>query len=395
MIASAFIPAFAGASGLLESRSIEMSSSASASTGVTYSLTFTAETGIDGTTTPGGAVIEFCDNNPLIGLACDSTDGSNVKVDSASLSAVNYNGVAASSPGSIAKSHDTHATGAGSDKNVIKWTAGADVSATDVVNLVFTGIQNPTFASASKTAYARVTTYTEAADMSGWTQDDTVGSFADEGGIALGYNGGVGITAYVQESMTFCLSHAAPTANCGGTNSPSLTLGQTVGTGTALLTSAVSTGTDYAQMSTNAANGAVVNLQIDNACGGLKRTLPVSVVTCDIAAQNSNGSTINAGDSKFGLKVGSPVAATGGTASGTLEAAHGSNYDNVNYFLDYVGGGATGVTSTYGSPVIDSGFPAAPVGNENIPFTFGASVSNTTPAGVYAATLHMIATGTF
>jgi len=31
----------------------------------------------------------------------------------------------------------------------------------------------------------------------------------------------------------------------------------------------------------------------------------------------------------------------------------------------------------------------------NVPITFGASISNTTPAGSYGATLGLIATGTY
>jgi hypothetical protein len=55
--------------------------------------------------------------------------------------------------------------------------------------------------------------------------------------------------------------------------------------------------------------------------------------------------------------------------------------------------GTTGVTSTYGDSLLDTA--NLPVNNKNVQITFGASVSNLTPAGLYSADLSLIATGKF
>lgn len=152
----------------------------------------------------------------------------------------------------------------------------------------------------------------------------------------------------------------------------------------------VSTGVDYAQLSTNASGGAVVNLQSSTTgCGGLVRA---GAANCDIKPQNTTGATtINNGDALFGLTVGSSTSVSGAAnPSGTLAPA--TNYGGTNYFLDYVTGDATGVTSTYGSPLITA---SGPVNQKYVPITFGASIAADTPAGIYGATLNMIATGTF
>jgi hypothetical protein len=61
--------------------------------------------------------------------------------------------------------------------------------------------------------------------------------------------------------------------------------------------------------------------------------------------------------------------------------------------MGYVSGDATGVTSTYGDPILDTA--GAPVNNMGMPLTFGASAANDTAAGLYSADLSLIATGKF
>jgi hypothetical protein len=124
-------------------------------------------------------------------------------------------------------------------------------------------------------------------------------------------------------------------------------------------------------------------------CGGLVRA---GTANCDILPQDTAGSFV-AGASKFGLKVGPSQDPTVGTGniSGNLTAAAG--YSATDYFIDYKTGDTNGVTSTYGSPLFNSG--AQPVSNKTMPFTFGATAGNNTPAGIYKASLNLIATGTF
>ena len=205
----------------------------------------------------------------------------------------------------------------------------------------------------------------------------------------------------VLETLTFCV--AGPTDNAGTLvptviadgclNSadpedplpaPTLKLGKTTGTVTALDSSEVSTGSLYSQISTNAAAGAIVNLKSNaSGCGGLLRagSGPGSSSNCDIApALTSN---ITAGQAKFGARF-----------NPTNPALVGMNsYNAATYTLNYASDQNTGVTSTYGDPFFST--DDAPVSNENLEIIFGASVAPNTPAGLYSAELSLIATGKF
>lgn len=368
MVLPGVFPAFASAANLT-SRSITLSDSSAGAASVSYELKATTTTAI---AAAGGMIIEFCDNNPLIGQTCNHPAGLSVASVSASTG--------------TATDIDTTTPG---DNATIQWIAGGSGLSAGAADITFSGIHNPT---ATGTFYARVTTYAGAPD---YTDAQNVGTVADQGEVALSTTSSVGVTAYVLESLSFCVANIAPTADCGGLSghNPSLTLGEAIsGGGTALDTGHLSTGTDYAQLSTNAGSGAVVNLKSSTTgCGGLVRAY--GGANCDITAQATSGSSaLAAGVPKFGLTVGSAASASGATTpSGTLQAING--YDATHYFIDYHSGDATGVTSTYGSGLFDTN--SAPVNNKNIPFTFGASISNATPAGIYGATLNLVATGTF
>jgi hypothetical protein len=71
----------------------------------------------------------------------------------------------------------------------------------------------------------------------------------------------------------------------------------------------------------------------------------------------------------------------------------GSGYNATTYAFNYVGTNLSGVTSTLGDPFLDTA--GAPVNNQNMQLTFGATVTNATPAGNYSTSLSMIATGKF
>jgi hypothetical protein len=187
--------------------------------------------------------------------------------------------------------------------------------------------------------------------------------------------------------MTFCAAKIAITADCANAsaNTPVLKLGETVGTTVALDSTHVSTGDVYTQISTNAASGAVVSLKSGVACGGLKR---VGASGCDIAPAVTGG--ISAGDAKFGLKAAAD-ADTGTNPNGTFQATNG--YGSSTFLLNWVSGNATGIASPYGDAVLNTN--NLPANNKNVKITFGASINNSTPAGLYSADLSMIATGKF
>jgi hypothetical protein len=353
---STLLPAFASAAELTE-RSIALSSSAAGSTDVTYTVAFTA------VQAAGAFVVDFCSNSPVIGDTCTAPTG------------FDASGATSTGPTIVGSTS--------------KFVATDTITAGENVSVAVSGITNP---SASGPLYARIVSYDTTTDADAYTSTtppNTGTGALDGGGVAMEINNSIGVSGTVMESMTFCVSGTSITTDCGATTAPTLKLGQTVGSTVALVPSAVSTGTIYTQISTNASSGAVVSLKSDaTGCGGL--ILAGSPTQCYITPATSGG--ITAGQPKFGVETGT-VATTGSDPSGTLEPASGSIYNNSSYLLHYVSGDATGVTSTYGDPFLDTA--GAPDNNQNMPITFGASVSNSTPAGNYSADLSLIATSKF
>jgi hypothetical protein len=277
----------------------------------------------------------------------------------------------------------------------------------------------------------------------------------DNGSIALSITDAIGVNAAVLESLTFCAASVAITANCANASSnlPSLTLGE--GTPKALTSSTLSTGDIYTQLSTNAVNGAVVRIKSGNTnCSGLALN---GGATCAIAAAGTTG-TFTAGTAKFGLfvnpttgsntgtgtialtsgsatvtgtstnwvasptvKVGDTIWTNGGKAytvqsidsdtqitltgnASATESTAAYTYGFGTYRV-YNGGGTysdtantyrlddASVKGTYGDTLLDTN--GGVVNGGNIKLTFGASISNTTPAGKYSNAYSLIATGTF
>ncbi len=355
--------------------SIEMSSSTPSQTGVSYKVTFTPQT----SEASGVVYVDFCSNSPLDGDTCNDA----------------YTGVPNVS--SVAGPATTTAVTAGdSQVHTIKLTGQTLTSGTPFT-ATFTGIVNPTTAGSF---YARIYTgasgytYTPAA-TNGGTPTST--GYADYGGVAMSTASVVSITARVMPTLTFCVSSGTGangatnpiTSNCGGTVAPNITIGH--GSQDVLSSSQVDTYSVFSQLSTNATAGAVIRADINNSgtntCGGLLLT---GAAACSagnyippVNNGNAAGGTITAGTAAFGLSVAN---GTGGT--GTVSAF--GCYTSAAYCMDTTAN--TGVTSTFGSEVASS---TGPVNNVNNQYTFGATVSNTTPAGIYTANMSLIATGTF
>jgi hypothetical protein len=353
-----FVPALASAAQVTE-RSIALSNSSASATGVSYTVNFTA------VQAAGAFVVDFCSDSPVLGQTCTAPTG--------------FNATAAAST----TSGFTSVTGATS-----KVTVTGTINASDVVSVAITGITNP---STAGPLYARIVTYANGTDAAGYTSadPDAVGAHKDDGGVAVSITPTIGVSGAVLESMTFCVSSAAITDNCVTTSAPTLKIGEIVGSTQALDAAHVSTGDIYTQLSTNASNGAVVNLKSSaTSCGGLiNSSKPTG---CYILP--ALGSDITAGQAKFGVKT-ATATNLDGNSNGALQPVTGSGYSNSAYALNYVAGNATGVTSTYGDPFIDTN--GAPANGKNMKLTFGASVSNSTPAGLYSADLSLVATGKF
>jgi hypothetical protein len=350
-------PALVSAAQVTE-RSIELSSSSADASSVVYRVNFTP-TQADAT---AAVVMDFCENSPVLGEACTAPAG--------------FNASAATISGGF-----TVGTLTTTANNKVMVTGAITTSPTSVI---LTGVHNPT---AAGTIYARILTYADSTVADDYVSA-TPGAHLDDGGVALAITPTIGVSGAVMESMLFCVAKNAITANCDltGNQPPTLKLGQDVGGVITLNSSAVYTGTINTQISTNAANGAVISLRSGAVgCGGLINSSQPS--GCFIAPALLTD--IAASEAKFGVKT----AANSTDANGTIRAVPTSGYNASTFALNWVSGDATGVTSTYGDPFLDTN--SLPANNKNMALTFGASVSNLTPAGTYSADLSMIATGKF
>lgn len=356
LLFATFIPALVSAA-QVTNRSVELSSSSVSATGVTYKVNFTA------VQAAGAFVVEFCSNTPVLGQSCTPPTG--------------FTSATVSTP-------TAGFTAAGTTNKV---TVTGTINASDVVSVDVTGITNP---STTDPLYARIVTYTDGTDAAGYTSanPDVVGAHKDDGGVAIAITPTVGVSGAVLETLTFCVSKALPTASCAGADSPVLTLGETVGSVVALSSSAVSTGVLNTQISTNAVGGAVVRLKSATDCGGLKR---VGASVCDIVPALTGD--ITAGQAKFGVKTATATDTPSTTANGAFQPVTGSGYGNTAYALNYLANNSSGVTSAFGDPFLDTN--SAPANNKNMALTFGASIGNDTPAGLYSTNLSLIATGKF
>jgi len=353
LLLALILPSIVSAAQLTE-RSIELSSSTLSATGVTYKVNFTA------TTTAGAVLVDFCENSPLIGEECDAPAGFTVA-------------------GAVGGSITSPAVNTAVVTQAI--TAGA-------TSVTLTNVTNP---SAVGPLYARIITYNDATGAATYVSTQTSNANRrDEGGAAISITNNIGVSGAVLESMSFCVSGGVIADGCTGTiTAPTLKLGQQVGSAFALMPGVVSEGSIYTQISTNALKGAVVSLKSNTTnCGGLVR---VGAANCDIAPALASGIEENSATAKFGVKTVASV--DGGNASGTYRPYDGSIYSPDAFALEFINTNATGVTSPYGSLFLDTN--NAPVNNKNMQLTFGATVTNQTPAGLYSADLSLIATGKF
>ena len=373
MIAPALVTSFASAAEIT-TRSVDMSSSAISATSVSYTVDFTP------VTTAAGYVIDFCDNTPLVGNSCTKPPG------------MSLTGVGTDTPSTTAVPLTTSG-----EEGALVTTA---LTAGDANSVELTGITNPNYQTSSAADdgfYARIVTYaTGNMPTASAATNSTPGTLADSGGVALSTTSAFEAEGSVLETMTFCVSgtdtSVSADPNCTGTlSTPTLNLGTNDG-GTYVLSnnaSSPSTGTVYTQLSTNAVGGAVVSLKSSaTGCGGL---INVESDTDCIAPLASGFSTGVAG---FGLETGESTATpttSDTSATGVIDPETG--YSDSAYHLAYASNNTTGVTSPYGSPILDSN--GAPINDENMPVVFGAASNANTPAGNYQATLNMVADGSF
>jgi len=362
LLLTTVVSAIASAAQLTE-RSIALSSSSVLAKDVTYTVKFTS---VD---EAAAFVVDFCSNSPVIGQACtapadfDVTNVASVTPDFTDVADLSANTV--------------RVTGA--------------IAADEEITVALDNIDNP---SVVGPIYARIVTYDTAVNANLYTAinaDDNGSGKVDDGGAAISINNTIGVSGAVLESMTFCVSKNEIEEDCTNVETPVLALGEEVGDVVALTPEALSTGSIWTQISTNADGGAVISLKSNaEGCGGLIRSS--APTACDIEPAFNTG--ITAGQAKFGVRTSAATDAIDAeNTTGALQPVTGSIYNDTTFAFNYILGDATGVTSTFGDPFLDT--DGNPVNNKNMQLVFGASISNDTPAGLYSVDLGLIATGKF
>jgi hypothetical protein len=339
---------------------IEPSSSSAGATQVIYDVNFNP-TGV-----AGAFVIDFCSNSPVVGQPCVAPSGMSVSAVSAVTSGF--------SVGSVISPNTLVVVG--------------PIGGSSQVSVQLEGITNPEDIG---TIYARIVTYNNQSNASGYDPQDVGPGVVDSGSVAMAITGTIGVSGVVLESMTFCVSSTSISANCGDVSTPVLVLGEELGDAVALIPGVISEGDLFVQISTNASSGAIVRLKSSAAdCGGL--ILAGDSEQCYILPAQNLGINPSSNDAKFGVMTADATNAAI-DSSGTLQPVAGSGYNSSTYTLNYTAGNLSGVTSLYGDAFLDTN--GQPANNKNMQLTFGASANNGTPAGVYSAHISLIAVGKF
>ncbi len=373
--------------GQLTNRSLQFSDSAPSGGSITSGVGSGTRVAMKLSLTPsasaavGGIVIDFCSNSALVGDSCTAPTGLNVNRATTAVNATMVGGCGATA-------FTTYTSDATNNRIIItratanNITAACAIDIGDGIPVTGNGITNP---STLGTFYARIYTYATAAAAQGHTTASPTG-YVDSGSLALTTVSVITVTARVQEILIFCASAASPTSSCGGLTTPAISLGHN--SPKILDGSAVDTGVVYTQLSTNAASGATVRIHNSNGtCGGLSLD---GGTTCGIPPAGSGAATApgaalaigSSGGAAFGLNV-----PTSGAVTSQAPYASAAGY----YGMDTTTANAN-ATTTYGSTVLAA---AAPVNNVTNTWTFAATASNVTPAGLYAANIATIATGNF
>lgn len=346
-------------------RSVALSSSTKSATGVSYAFTFTA------TQTGGAVVAQFCSNTPLVGQDCTAPTGF-------------------TSAGATASGGATISGTPTANKVIVAKTVAASSNTFTLGN-----ITNP---SSAGSLYVRIVTYEDTSDAGSYSANgQTLGSAEDQGSVALSITDNIGVTGDVLETMTFCVSKTVDILKgcTGSLDAPTLEIGELNGAVRALSSGAISTVDVLTQISTNAVGGAVVSLKSNTTtCGGLSRVGAASFAAgCGVPAQASMSGDIAQGTAGIGIKGATATSETANGGVATGDYALETDYSTSAYRMRYASDNSSGVTSTYGDPILNTA--GAPASNKEMTLTFGATISPNTPAGRYTANYSLIATGTF
>ncbi len=238
-------------------------------------------------------------------------------------------------------------------------------SPTNPVTVTFSGVTNPSAASA--TFYARLTTYSD----TGWATP------IDQGTVAAATNNQISFTGSIDETLTFCVGITV-TGNCASTTGTAVTFSPN----SLFSSTATRTATSQFAAATNAASGYVVTVNGATLTSG-------SNTIAAAGTQSANGSPAasSTGTSQFGMNV---VANTSPTtfganvshASGNSVGTFGTNYGTANNYRFFTGD----TVATTGSQPSDFDTYTA---------SYIVNISGFQQPGIYATTFTYICTATF
>lgn len=362
LAAAGLLPMFmnsAMAASQVTNRQIQMSSSKTSDTGVTYNVTFTPAT----TETHPDVIVDFCSNDPIIGDSCTATVGTDVP-DFTSSAATGW---------TVTQVGGSTWRGVKLTTTTVSFTSGTPVTIT------ITGVKNP---SNTGTFYGRILDY--ATGGAGTNTSASPGTYVDYGGIALSTAALINVTAKVQEQLSFCVY---TTGGCGTNNG--VTLGNTQGVLSTTLPS-VDKNTFF-DVQTNAQGKAVVNVKGNTLTSGANTIAALSTAHVYTAGSSqfglcdyeSAGSTLDVSTNVYNGNNGS---APGTLCSGTTQ---GQASGNDHAALFYLGSNAT--SGTYGDTIATDSSGGTATGN----VVFMGSTSTSQTAGIYTTSMMFIATGTF
>ncbi len=315
----------------LENRQLQLSSAASGANNVEYTFTFDA-TSSDNL---GSFVFEVCDNDPFPGTTCDAPTG--------------FNGDGADADvtieGSPVTSGTVTTTGASENVFTVPLDSVETVNANDTIEVVLSGVTNPT--AANTEFWARLYTYS----------DTGASTLVDDGGLAFSTGQAIDVTARVQETLQFCV-YTGVDCQDGGSE---VDLG-------ILNTAELQTAESFFDVATNARNGMSVTY--------LGTTLESGGHEIDPFGPTMTAS--DTGTEQFGLRVDDMTTPTqGGSIASPFDTAGAGEYSFVEDSQEEL------ATST------------APIAETKYTIEYGANVDALTPTGVYSTSVEFIATATF
>lgn len=319
----------------ITSRSVTLSNSVGAATGVTYTLSTAA---LPTATAVKSLKIQFC---TAASGACSAPSG----FTSAG------SGTLPSQPTGLGSGSGwTANTATANELRVVN--AANSTAPSGAVTITWNGIVNPT--ANNTTFYGIITSYSDSA----WATP------LDTGTVALSTATQIQVALSVYETLTFCAGTSITGQNCGTIS------GSTVNLGTGS-TTATSSGTSVFAASTNGSNGYSVTVN------GATLTSGGNTITA-----LASGGTSSVGTKQFGLNlVSNTTPSVGSAVSGSGSATAVANYGTSNTFRF-----ATGeIIASASGPTNANAFTVSYIAN----------IDGITPPGAYTSNLTYIATANF